>query len=90
MIKLLTVFGAIGQQGGSLIDYIPKTPELFKLYHIRGITRDTSKSSAVALTELVVEAVEADLDSLQYLAQLSQDRMPFLALRIVSYSFPFC
>ncbi|PVH85457.1 NmrA-domain-containing protein [Cadophora sp. DSE1049] len=62
MSKLLTVFGATGQQGGSLIDYILKTPELSALYRVRGITRDASKTSAVALIAKGVEVIEADLD----------------------------
>jgi uncharacterized protein YbjT (DUF2867 family) len=43
MSKLLTVFGATGQQGGSLIAYVLNHPTLSKLYHLRGITRDVSK-----------------------------------------------
>ncbi|OBT45176.1 hypothetical protein VE00_04284 [Pseudogymnoascus sp. WSF 3629] len=62
MTKLLTVFGATGQQGGSLINYILKRPELSKLYHLRGITRDVSKANAVALKERGVEIVQADLN----------------------------
>ncbi|KAH7393167.1 hypothetical protein BKA64DRAFT_755184 [Cadophora sp. MPI-SDFR-AT-0126] len=62
MSNLLTVFGATGQQGGSLIDYVLKTPELSALYRVRGITRDASKPSAVALKAKGVEVVEADLD----------------------------
>lgn len=62
MSKLLTIFGATGQQGGSLINYVLKNSELSELYRIRGITRDTSKPSAVVLRERGVEVVEADLD----------------------------
>ncbi|KAG4430967.1 hypothetical protein IFR05_013554 [Cadophora sp. M221] len=62
MTKLLTVFGATGQQGGSLIDYVLKNNELSKMFRIRGITRDTSKPSAVVLKGRGVEMVEANLD----------------------------
>lgn len=62
MTKLLTVFGATGQQGGSLINYVLKHPELPRLYHLRGITRDVSKANAVALKERGVEIVQADLN----------------------------
>jgi uncharacterized protein YbjT (DUF2867 family) len=60
MSKLLTVFGATGQQGGSLIDYVLKSPQLSKLYHLRGITRDASKSAALSLTlgrEVRIESI---------------------------------
>lgn len=62
MSKLLTVFGATGQQGGSLIDYVLRNPELSSMYRVRGITRDTSKPSSLALKAKGVEVIEADLD----------------------------
>ena len=62
MRKLLTVFGATGQQGGSLITYILKHPTLSKLYHLRGITRDTSKKASLDLKNLGVEIIQADLN----------------------------
>ena len=62
MSKLLTVFGATGQQGGSLIDYVLKNPELSSMYRVRGITRDRSNPTAVALKARGVEVIEADLD----------------------------
>ena len=51
MSKLLTVFGATGLQGGSLIDYVVKHAKLSKIYKLRGVTRDVSKPAAVALKE---------------------------------------
>lgn len=60
--KLLTVFGATGQQGGSLIRTVLKTPTLSAKYSLRGITRDTSKPAAQELTKQGVEVVQADLD----------------------------
>ncbi len=68
MSKLLTVFGATGKQGGSLIEYVLENSELSKLYHLRGITRDVSKPSAIALKKRGVEIVEADLDEPSSLA----------------------
>jgi len=62
MSKLLTVFGATGQQGGALVNYVLKSPGLSKLYHLRAITRDASKPSALALKERGVEVIQADLD----------------------------
>lgn len=58
MSKLLSVFGATGQQGGALIKYILETPELTKIFKLRGITRDTSKAQAVELKHKGVEMVQ--------------------------------
>jgi len=63
MSKLITVFGATGNQGGSVIKYILADPSLSKEYKIRGITRDISKPSAQALAKQGVELVAADLNS---------------------------
>lgn len=62
MSKLLTVFGATGQQGGSLIAYALQNPQLNKMYNLRGVTRDTSKETARALRDRDVEVVQADLN----------------------------
>jgi uncharacterized protein YbjT (DUF2867 family) len=62
MSKLLTVFGATGQQGGSLIAYVLNHPTLSKLYHLRGITRDVSKKASLGLKNLGVEIIQADLN----------------------------
>ncbi len=58
MEKLLTVFGATGQQGGNLIDHILHHPELSEIYRLRGVTRDISKPAAVALQDKGVEMVQ--------------------------------
>lgn len=58
MVKLLTVFGATGQQGGALINYILENPALFTEFSLRGITRDASKSVATALKGRGVDIVE--------------------------------
>ncbi len=57
MGKLLTVFGATGQQGGNLIDYVLRHPELSTIYRIRGVTRDVTKPAALALREKGVDVV---------------------------------
>ena len=46
MSKLLTVFGATGQQGGAIVEYVINDPELSKQYKIHGITRDLTKPTA--------------------------------------------
>ena len=62
MSKTLVVFGATGQQGGSVIDHLLKDSELSKQYTIRGLTRDSTKPAAKALQEKGVEVVTVDND----------------------------
>lgn len=57
MSKLITVFGATGNQGGSVVKHILADAELSKSFKIRGITRDTSKPAAKALADQGVELV---------------------------------
>jgi uncharacterized protein YbjT (DUF2867 family) len=57
MSKIFTVFGATGNQGGSVARAIMGHPELSKIYKIRAITRDTSKPAAKAFVEKGQEAV---------------------------------
>jgi uncharacterized protein YbjT (DUF2867 family) len=55
MSKIITVFGATGNQGGSVIKHILADPTLSKEFKIRGITRDVSKPAAQALEKQGVE-----------------------------------
>lgn len=57
MSKLITVFGATGNQGGSVIQAILADPTLSKEFKLRGITRDASKPAAQALQAKGVEMV---------------------------------
>lgn len=57
MSKLITVFGATGNQGGSVIRAILNDDALSKQFKIRGITRDTSKPAAKELAAKGVEMV---------------------------------
>lgn len=59
---LLVVFGATGNQGGSIIRHILDDAELSARYAIRAITRNTTSPSAQALAAQGVEVVAADLD----------------------------
>ncbi|KEZ45871.1 hypothetical protein SAPIO_CDS1236 [Scedosporium apiospermum] len=68
MSKLFVVFGATGQQGGSLINYLIHHPEFSKTFRVRGITRDPSKQAAKDLSEKGVEIVRADLSDPKTLA----------------------
>jgi uncharacterized protein YbjT (DUF2867 family) len=64
MSKLLTVFGATGLQGGSLINYILEHPELSNIFKLRGITRDVSKPTALALKSKGVEVIQVSPSSI--------------------------
>lgn len=55
MSKVITVFGATGNQGGSVIKSILADAALCKEFKIRGITRDVSKPAAQALVKQGVE-----------------------------------
>ncbi|TXC00271.1 hypothetical protein FocTR4_00013678 [Fusarium oxysporum f. sp. cubense] len=68
MSKILTVFGATGNQGGSIIRAVLADAVLSKDYKIRGITRDASKPAAKALVEKGVEVISADMNSKASLA----------------------
>lgn len=57
MSKLITVFGATGNQGGSVIKHILDSPQLSTEYRIRAVTRDTDKPAARALADQGVEVV---------------------------------
>ncbi|KAL1615331.1 hypothetical protein SLS54_009112 [Diplodia seriata] len=63
MSKLITVFGATGNQGGSVIKALLADATLSKEFKIRGITRDASKPAAQALVSKGVEMTTADLSS---------------------------
>ncbi|KAL1858276.1 hypothetical protein Daus18300_010022 [Diaporthe australafricana] len=69
MSKILTVFGATGNQGGSVIEAVVSDSILSKEFKIRGITRDASKPAAQALAAKGVEVVSADMTSKASLAE---------------------
>lgn len=58
MSMILAVFGATGQQGGSVINYVLNDPELSQKYKIRAITRDANTEKA---KQLRVEVVQGDV-----------------------------
>ncbi|KAJ5892944.1 hypothetical protein N7504_009635 [Penicillium tannophilum] len=72
MAKLITVFGATGQQGGSVIRAILQDDTLSKEFKVRGITRDISKPAAQALLKQGVELVSADMNSKESLIKAIQ------------------
>lgn len=62
MNKVLVVFGATGQQGGSVVDHVINDRGLLKQYTIRAICRDTSSEGAQQLAKKGVEVVAANPD----------------------------
>ena len=69
MAKLFTVFGATGQQGGSVVNYVLNDPELSKQFKVRGVTRDVTQPAAQALQQKGVEVVKADADDKESLKE---------------------
>lgn len=57
MSKVLTVFGATGNQGGSVITSILSDPALRSEFKIRAITRDVNKPAAKDLAAKGAEVV---------------------------------
>lgn len=62
--KILTIFGATGNQGGSTLSVVLNNPSLAAKYKIRAITRDPSKPSAQSLASKGAELAQADLNDL--------------------------
>ncbi|KAK5993037.1 NmrA-like family domain-containing protein 1 [Cladobotryum mycophilum] len=73
MSKILTVFGATGNQGGSVIKAVLADPTLSKEFKIRGITRDVNKPAAKALAAQGVDLVVADMSSPEQAAPAVKD-----------------
>ncbi|KAL8995935.1 MAG: hypothetical protein Q9169_004436 [Polycauliona sp. 2 TL-2023] len=72
MSKIITVFGATGNQGGSVIASIQSNSKLSSEYKIRGVTRDPSKPKGQALADKGVELVKADLSDKESLNKAIQ------------------
>ncbi|KAL6689942.1 hypothetical protein J3F84DRAFT_390938 [Trichoderma pleuroticola] len=60
MPQILAVFGATGQQGSSVINYVLSDPELSQKYQLRAVTRDVNSEKARQLKEKV-EVVHGDM-----------------------------
>ena len=60
MSEILAIFGATGQQGGSVINYVLNDRELSQKYKIRAITRDVNSEKAKELKGKV-EIVQGDV-----------------------------
>ena len=58
MSKLLTVFGATGNQGGSVVKEVLAHPKLSKEFKVRAVTRNPSSAAAQELSRRGVEVVQ--------------------------------
>lgn len=70
MSKLLTVFGATGNQGGSVTRAMLKDASLMKEFKIRGITRDISKPAAEALISEGIEMKSVSSQSVMIVSRV--------------------
>lgn len=55
--QTIVVFGATGKQGGSVVKTILADPKTAAKYHVKAVTRDTTKDSAQKLRDLGAEVV---------------------------------
>ncbi|TGJ88311.1 hypothetical protein E0Z10_g493 [Xylaria hypoxylon] len=60
--RIITVFGATGNQGGAIVKHFLSDPKLNDAWIVRGVTRDVSKDSAKKLASQGAEVVAADLN----------------------------
>ncbi|KAI1355440.1 NmrA-like family protein [Xylaria sp. FL0043] len=60
--RIITVFGATGNQGGAVANHFLNDPKLNSTWAVRAVTRDTSKDSAKKLASQGAEVVTADLN----------------------------
>lgn len=61
--RLITIFGATGNQGGSVISTVLGHQNLSQQFALRGITRNTSSEKAKALASKGVDLAVADLNN---------------------------
>src|SRR4051794_10313336 len=83
MTKLLVVFGATGQQGGSVVNFVLNDPELSREYKLRAVSRDKNSNAAKALTVKGAEVVEANPNNASSLTPALQG-----AHTVFSMTFP--
>ncbi|KAI5826197.1 NmrA-domain-containing protein [Schizophyllum commune Tattone D] len=60
--RILTILGATGKQGGSVVNSILGDAAASSKFSVRAVTRDVTKDSAKALAAKGAEVVSADLD----------------------------
>ncbi|CAN8101108.1 unnamed protein product [Discula destructiva] len=70
--KLITVFGATGNQGGSVVQIFLNDPKLKAEWSVRGVSRNAASESAKKFTAQGVEMVSADNDDKTSLVKAMQ------------------
>lgn len=88
MSSILVVFGATGQQGGSVVDYVLADPILSRRFTLRTITRNVNSSGAKALKQKGVEVVQADSDDPLSLKSALKDVHTIFANTVTEYDNP--
>ena len=81
--KILVVFGATGNQGGSVIKSILGDPVTAEEFHIRAVTRDTSKPTAEALASKGVTVLKVCL----FLRRSPHETKPFRPILMTKIPF---
>ncbi|KAM0288043.1 hypothetical protein ACHAQH_000111 [Verticillium albo-atrum] len=66
---IITVFGATGNQGGSVVDMFVNDPKLRDIWAVRAVTRDAWSAKAHALAAKGVEVMTANLDDMKLLVK---------------------
>lgn len=61
MSQILTVFGATGQQGSAVIDYVLNDTELSRKYKLRAVTRDLNSERSQQLKAKDIQVVRGDI-----------------------------
>ncbi|KAK4862003.1 hypothetical protein LT330_003141 [Penicillium expansum] len=86
MAKVLVVFGATGNQGGSIIDSVINDPVLADEYRVRAVTRNTSSPAALALKQTgKVDVVEGDAEDTSSLKRVLQGAHTIYSLTTTIY-----
>jgi uncharacterized protein YbjT (DUF2867 family) len=85
MSKLLIVFGATGQQGGSIIRTILANPSLSKTYKLRAVTRDPSKPAAQSLSTQGVELIKGDAEDPSSLGSVMKNAHTVFSVTTTTY-----
>ncbi|KAG0045776.1 hypothetical protein BGZ83_009008 [Gryganskiella cystojenkinii] len=83
--NVLVVFGATGQQGGSVVDFVLNDPELSEQFTIRAFTRKPKRPAALALAAKGVEIVEGDCDDRESLARVMKEAHTVFAVTASIY-----
>ena len=78
--KIFVVFGATGNQGGSVINAVLGDSKTANEFQIRGITRDPSKPKAKALEARGVECVAADINNKEQIKSAFQGAYAVFAM----------